>query len=150
MNYTGTFPVGLVMNNPTYVVNPYAYCTSAELINLTGSTLPAAALAEIIGQASNEINSRLILDGITVGVSSDPILSAICLNKSYAFVMRRMFADGTRAGSVNTDGGGSGPNPMDLANERETQAEKMLVQYIRSHLPSTQRRLWVQKVNEHG
>jgi len=148
-DYTGTFPAGLVLNNPEYITDPYTYATSTELVNLTGSTLTEAVLHEILGQATNEINSRLAMDGITVSSASDINLRAIGLNKAFAMVMRRMFADGTRSGSINTDGGSS-PDPMILANERETMAETQLKVYIREHLPSTRKRLWAFKVNEHG
>jgi hypothetical protein len=148
-DYTGTFPTGLILNNPEYITDPYTYATSTELVNLTGTTLPEAALHEILGQATNEINSRLAMDGITVSSASDINLRAIGLNKAFAMVMRRMFADGTRSGSINTDGGSS-PDPMVLANERELKAEEQLKWYIREHLPSTRKRLWAFKVNEHG
>lgn len=150
-DYTGTFPtqVQWPQNNCEYITDPYTYATSTELVNLTGTTLPDAAIHEILGQATNEINSRLAMDGVTVSSASDINLRAIGLNKAFAMVMRRMFADGTRAGSVNTDGGSS-PDPMVLANEREAMAETQLKAYIREHLPSTRKRLWVQKVNVHG
>jgi len=90
------------------------------------------------------------MDGVTVASASDINLRAICLNKSIAMVMRRMIADGTRAGSVNVDGGVAVNDAMILANEREAKAEQMLTWYIREHLPSTRKRLWAQKVNEHG
>jgi hypothetical protein len=112
--------------------------------------LDDSILREINGQVTNEMNARLALDGITVSTATDVVLRSIALNKGFAAVMRRMVADGTRAGAVNVDGGSSGSDPMALINESEVKAEKMLVQYIRSHLPSTQKRLWAQKVNEHG
>jgi hypothetical protein len=151
-DYVGTFPAEAIWprNSCEYITDPYTYATSTELVNLTGTTLPEAAIHEILGQATNEINSRLAMDGITVSSASDINLRAIGLNKAFAMVMRRMFADGTRAGSVNTDGGGSGPDPMTLANEREAMAETQLKWYIREHLPSTRKRLWAQKVNPHG
>ena len=62
--------------------------------------------------------------------------------------MWRMIADGTRAGAINTDGGGSTSDQMALINEAEAKAEKMLVGYIKEHLPSTRQRLWAFKVNE--
>jgi hypothetical protein len=148
-NWSGEFSPTWIPNNPEYIIEPYTYATSTELVNLTGSTLTEAVLHEILGQATNEINSRLAMDGITVSSASDINLRAIGLNKAFAMVMRRMFADGTRSGSINTDGGSS-PDPMILANERETMAETQLKAYIREHLPSTRKRLWAFKVNEHG
>jgi len=150
-DYVGSFPSDAIWprNNCEYITDPYTYATSTELVNLTGTTLTDSVLHEILGQATNEINSRLAMDGITVSSASDINLRAIGLNKAFAMVMRRMLADGTRSGSINTDGGSS-PDPMVLANERETMAETQLKAYIREHLPSTRKRLWAFKVNEHG
>lgn len=148
-NYSASFPSGIVHNNPTWIVEPYAYCTANEVINLTGTTLSDAILAEIIGQASNEINNRLAVDGITVA-STDAVLAAICRNKSIAGVMRRMIADGTRMGAVTVDGITTGDNPNTMIREVEAKAEKMLDYYVIANRPSNRKRLWALKVNAHG
>jgi len=151
-DYVGTFPSETIWpkNNCEYITDPYTYATSTELVNMCGTTFTDSVLHEILGQATNEMNARLALDGIIVGSASDINLRSICLNKSIAMVMRRMIADGTRAGAINVDGGASVNDAMILANEREAKAEQMLTWYAREHLPSTRKRLWAQKVNEHG
>ena len=149
-DYEGSFDSTWIQNNCEYITDPYTYATSTELVNMCGTTLSDSVLHEILGQATNEMNGRLAMDGVTVASASDINLRAICLNKSIAMVMHRMIADGTRAGSVNVDGGVAVNDAMVLANEREAKAEQMLAWYIREHLPSTRKRLWAQKVNEHG
>jgi len=150
VNYAGDFQNAWTLLNCLYILTGYTYCTTAELVALTGTTLSDAILMEIIGQASGEINARLALDGIALTNADDPIIASICREKAKAGVMWRMIADGTRSGSINVDGGSSMGDTLALIEKSEAKAEKMLVQYIRVHLPSSQKRLWAQKVNEHG
>jgi hypothetical protein len=149
-DYTGSFPTGLIRNNPSYVLDAYVYATIDEITNLTGTTLSDDILMEILSQSSRHINNSLATSGITVDQAGDRSLQAICLEKATAALIRRMILDGTRAGSINVDGHASSSELMALINECETRSEQALIAYSKEHLPSTRKRIWAQKVNAHG
>ncbi len=70
-----------------------SYCTTTDLINLTGSTRTTTQLQAIIDQADREINTRLKARGQT-GTACDD-LKTISLNLSKAGLLELGLQDGT-------------------------------------------------------
>lgn len=135
-NYSGDFAPTWELQNCDTTIIPYAYCTITEFVNLTGSDEDDDTLREIIGQATNEMNLRLEMDGVVVSQATDAGLRAICLKKSIAGLLTRYRLDGTRSGSANVDGIVTGDNIGQAIQQYTDEAEQMLKAYIKSHLPS--------------
>jgi len=75
------------------------YCTTAELVALTGTTLdPTTVLEPIINQAEREIDTRLAK--FSLSGSAAPGIKSACLKLSIAGLLTRYRLDGTQPSSI--------------------------------------------------
>lgn len=149
-DYLGTFASGWILNNPAYITDEYIYATIAELKNLTGTAQTDDVLMEILAQSTRRLNTRLSAGGISITQAGNRTLQAICLDYATAQLITRYKLDGTAQGAVSVDGITNQPNLLDHIKYYNDRADEQLRMYIQENLPSTRRRLWAQKVNEHG
>jgi len=149
-DYTGTFASTWILNNPSYILDAYIYATIEELTNLTGTSETDDVIMEILAHSTRRLNTRLSNAGITVSVAGDRTLQSICLDYAVAQLITRYKMDGTVVGSVNVDGFSNQPNLLDHIKYYNDRANEELAMYISTHLPSTYKRVWAQKMNAHG
>lgn len=123
-----------------------ALCTTAELINLTGTTYSTTILDEIIAQADRTISSWLSFAGISLPGSDDGLKSA-SVNLSICGIITRMRLDGTNPASLRI-GDISTSDDLDTAiTALIDKARESAQAYIKSHGSGDRARYYLRKVN---
>jgi len=122
-----------------------AYCTTDEVIALTGTSLSAVSvLPEIIAQADREIDAQLSLAGLSSPGSND-ILKAAALNLCVAGVMTRLKSDGTMASKKIGSLSISYADLPKSIEEHRKKAKELIKAYILTQ--ETKRKWYFHKVN---
>lgn len=123
-----------------------AYCTTAEVVALTGTTLDADTIvSEIVDQAGRIIDAQLTAAGITPPGSGDA-LKAAALNYSAAGVLARLKADGTRVGSRKIGKLAITDNVDASIGDYNARGRELVAQYIQGQT-TIQRYCYIRKVN---
>ena len=146
-DYTGSFSTSWILNNPSYITDAYIYATIGELENFTGTNANDDICMEILAQSTREINGYMRYSGVTVSVSGDRDLQAICLRKAAALLLLRYTMDGTQIGAINVDGVDASQDLTNTIQYLDRYANQMLDRYVEVNRPSTYTRYKVVKVN---
>ena len=77
-----------------------AYCTSTEVIALTGTPLSTTEVEDIIAIADEEIDARLAREGLSISEDAPVLVGIASLYLSSALVLERQRADGTMPDST--------------------------------------------------
>ncbi len=107
-----------------------AYCTTEELLHLTGTKVSEEALTEMIAQAGREIDARICMAGLSPPGSND-MLKAACLKLSTAAVFIRHRMDGTTPPSLSVGDITVGDNPDRAIEQLKADAYAIVDAYIR-------------------
>jgi len=123
-----------------------SYCTTAELVSLTGSSLATAVLEEIIAQSDREIGGRLIMQGLSVPASDDTLKSA-SLNLSKVAVLAHpdsgQTSSSVKLGDITVASADIGVVRADLI----TQAWQSVGDYIKQNGTDDISKYYIRKVN---
>jgi len=105
------------------------YCTTAELVALTGSTLdPTTVLAPIIEQAEREIDTKLARFSLSGSPTSG--IKAACLKLSIAGLLTRYRLDGTQPSSIKMGDYASSDNIDQAIAQLTAEAWELVDDYI--------------------
>jgi hypothetical protein len=107
------------------------YCSTAELVEFTGSTLDATTvLTPLIEKADREIDARLARADVTGSAGNDDLKNA-CLDLATVNLVIRQQMDGSRPASLNLGGNLSFSNNLDaLVRFLKADAESHIDSYI--------------------
>jgi len=110
-----------------------SYCTTAQLVSLSGSAYDNSTLQAFIDSADRQINARLLVDHVSG--SGDGITEAsIALSKS--ILLTRMRLDGTKPASLNMGGVSASDNIDEAIKNLEARAWTLVEQFIGAYAPS--------------
>jgi len=109
-----------------------SYCTTAELVNLTGSGLSSTILQAIIDDADREINSYLLPHGLS-GSSNDSVKTA-SLKLSRAGLMQYHRLSGIQPKSVSIGDTTSQDDPDVAIKALRAEAFDLLNQWVSTQL----------------
>lgn len=119
-----------------------SYCSTAELVNLTGSTASATILQEVIDEADRQIDARLALAGLT---GSGGAIKSASMHLSIAGLLTRMRMDGEKPGSLSIPGLSMSDNIDAAIAEHRSSADQMLAVFIAYQTRGNQ--IYLYKVN---
>lgn len=122
-----------------------SYCTTADLVNLTGSTLASSVLQEIIDQADRQIKAAL--DDAGIGApSSDDKLKTASLYLSCSILMTRMRLDGSKPSSFRLGDFAISDNIDEAGKQLAAESASLVLAYIRTHGQYDRYRWLIRKV----
>ncbi|MDD2679081.1 MAG: hypothetical protein PHS81_04325 [Candidatus Nanoarchaeia archaeon] len=107
-----------------------AYCTTEELLHLTGTKVSEEALIEMIAQADREIDARLYMAGLSPPGAND-MLKTASLKLATAAVFTRHRMDGTMPPNLSIGDIGVGDNPDRAIQQLKEDAYAIVAAYIR-------------------
>jgi hypothetical protein len=109
------------------------YCSTAELVEFTGSTLDATTvLTPLIEKADREIDARLAEADVT-GSAGDEDLKNACIDLATVNLIIRQQMDGSRPGSLSLGGNLSFSNNLDaLVRFLRDDAKAHIESYIKT------------------
>ncbi len=122
-----------------------SYCTTSELLALTGTELAEEVLEEIIAQADREVGAQIYSAGLTPP-GSDDALKAASLKFSIAGVVTRHRMDGTAPGTLTVGDQTASDDPDTAIDALRAEAKELVRGYIVRTKAST-RGTWVKLVN---
>ena len=106
-----------------------SYCTFAEIVARSGTTLPQATVEEIIADAGADINARLGAEGLPPDESSLGLKSAAKeLVLAMLFTRRRL--DGTMPASISTGSFSRSDSPDQAIAAHNAKAASLISEYI--------------------
>lgn len=107
------------------------YCTTAQLVSLTGTNLPSATVQAIIDQGGREIDAYLAPYGITVSASVDAAITAnIKLSQAELYNLQRIDVD--HPFSYGSDGQLGNIDTVGMMQELRKQGFAILDQYVQN------------------
>ncbi len=121
-----------------------AYCTNAELTNLTGTELSTTIQDAIIAEADRQIDARLALYGVS---GSGNVCKSASLQLSMAGVLRRHQMDGTQPDSLNLGGISLSLNVDAAIRSCEEKAYSLIDDYAKNAMKNRAWMNMVRKVN---
>lgn len=106
-----------------------SYCTYAEILARSGTTLPQETVEQFIEDADGEIDARLVAEGYSAD-ESDKGLKSAAKELVLSMIVTRRRLDGSQPASVSTGSFSRSDSPDQAIAAHKAKADSLITAYI--------------------